>query len=255
MYSLKEYLSEALVKHKISNYRNEDDVVDFGLSVKWLKYNLAGDKLTDDESDYGYYYQWGSTIGYPDATKHKFTWQTTPYCSGSSTSLAKYVTKPSYGTVDNKTILEPMDDAVTTLLGSEYRMPTVDEYVELYKHCTGSSDRKSIVTGSLSGTTSVSSKGTYWVNNGTTVDGVKYVNAGCLFVGQDITKRIFFPASGHCNYSSVYHVDSCGCYWASSLNSSYSIDGYILYFKSSYVYPSYYDYRHNGFSIRGVKVK
>ena len=247
MYSLKDYLSEALVKNKISNYRN-DNVVDFGLSVKWLKYNLAGDKLTDNESDYGYYYQWGSTIGYPDASTHTFNWSTCPYIkSTSGPTFTKYVTNSTYGTVDNKTTLEPMDDAVTALLGSEYRTPTQAEFKELYNHCGGKH------SGSLSGVTSVSSTGTYWVAAGTTVDGVKYTNAGRLFVGQDITKCVFFPASGYCGNSSVGNVGSCGLYWSSSLRSSYSGNAYCLYFFSSDVYPGS-TYRCRGFSVRGVKL-
>ena len=247
MYSLKKYLSEALIKRKITNY--DDTVVDFGLSVKWLKYNLAGDRLADDESDYGYYYQWGSTVGYPDASTHAFNWSTCPYIkSTSGPTFSKYVTNSSYGRVDNKTTLEPMDDAVTTLLGSKYRMPTVDEYKELFSHCGGTP------CGSLSGTTSVTSKGIYWVVDGTTVDGVKYKNAGRLFVGQDITKRIFFPASGLCYDSSVGSVGSYGYYWSSSLGSSYSNRAYYLYFSSSNVHPAYYYCRCYGFSVRGVKL-
>ena len=249
MYSLKDYLSEALVKHKISHYRNDDNVVDFGLSVKWLKYNLAGDKLTNDESDYGYYYQCASTTGYPDASKYEFTWETTPYCNGSSNSFTKYVTSSIYGTVDNKITLDPEDDAVTTLLGSKYRMPTVDEFKELYHHCGGTD------SGSLSGTVSISSKGTYWVAAGTIIDGVKYKNPGRLFVGQDITNRIFFPASGYCYDSSVKAVGSYGLYWSSSLYLSYSNYAYNLDFYSSDIYPGDYYDRYYGFSIRGVKIK
>ena len=250
MYSLKDYLSEALIKHKISNYDNDDDAIDFGLSVKWLKYNLAGNKLTDDESDYGYYYQWGSTIGYPDASTHTFSssWTDTPYCNVSHNSFTKYVIKPYFGTVDNKKVLDPEDDAVTVLLGSEYRMPTKDEYNELYKHCGGKHSR------SLSGTTSISKTGIYWVKAGTTVNGIKYTNAGRLFVGQDVTKRVFFPAAGNCCDSSVCLVGSGGCYWSSSLYSSTSIDAYLLYFSGSSVSPAYSYSRYGGFSVRGVKV-
>ena len=225
-----------------------NDVVDFGLSVKWLKYNLAGDKFTDNESDYGYYYQWASTTGYPDTSTHIFYWSTCPYCNGSATSFTKYVASFSYGTVDNKKVLDPEDDAVTALLGSKYKMPTTAEFKELYNHCGGAN------SGSLSGTTSVSSKGTYWVAAGTTVDGIKYTNAGCLFVGQDITNRIFFPASGNCYYSSVKYVGSNGNYWSSSLNSINSYDAYHLLFDKSGVNPDNYNYRYYGFSVRGVKV-
>ena len=251
MQSLQKYLSEALVKYKITNYRNDNDVVDFGLSVKWLKYNLAGDKLTDDESDYGYYYQWGSTVGYPDATTHVFDWTTCPYCNGSRNSFTKYVINSKYGTVDNKTTLEPMDDAVTALLGSDYRMPTADEYIELCDHCGG------IHSGSLYGTYSYLKSGIYWVVAGTTVDGVKYTNHGYLFVGQDVTKHVFFPAAGSSVHNVGYHGNGAyyGNYWSSTLSLGDSYYAYGLHYENGVVHPTDYYYRSDAFSIRGVKVK
>ena len=246
MYSLKDYLSEALVKNKISNYRN-DNVVDFGLSVKWLKYNLAGDRLTDDESDYGYYYQWASTIGYSTTSKHIFDWETTPYCNGSRNSFTKYVTSSSCGAVDNKTTLDPEDDAVTTLLGSEYRIPTVDEFKELYNHCGGTD------SGSLSGTTSVSSKGTYWVAAGTIVDGVKYKNPGRLFVGQDINKRVFFPAAGYCYDCIIDYKSDRLLYLSNSLGKTSSLHNYSFYCDNRAINTDANMFRYYGYSIRGIK--
>ena len=254
MQSLQKYLSEALVKHKISNY--DDAIVDFGLSVKWLKYNLAGDRLTDDESDYGYYYQWGSTVGYPDATKHEFTWKTTPYIKDfNEPTFTKYVIDSYYGDIDNKKILDPEDDAVTTLLGSKYRMPTADEYIELYKHCTGSSGKRGFIPTLLSGVASISKNGIYWVDAGTTVDGVKYKNPGCLCVGQDISKRVFFPAAGEYTRSTDNYINLRGYYWSSSLDFTDSNYSYRFYFLKNNVCSAYENFRYRGFSIRGVKVK
>ena len=252
MYTLKKYLSEALVKHKISNYDN-GEVVDFGLSVKWLKYNLAGNKLTDDESDYGYYYQWGSTVGYPDATKLEFTWETTPYIKDfNEPTFTKYVTDSYYGDIDNKKILDPEDDAVTTLLGSKYRMPTIEEYKELCKHCIGGDSYRR--TDKLSGITSVSKNGIYWIMPNTMVDNIKYSHRGVLFVGQDITKRIFFPTGGECNGSYIYNK-TYGYYWSSSLESGLSKKASRLYFTSENIFPCDHQQRYYGAPIRGVKVK
>ena len=202
------------------------DIVDFGLSVKWSKYNLAGDKLTDNESDYGYYYQWGGTTGYQNASAHTFSssWTDTPYYNKVNGYFTKYVTNLAYGkNVDNKTTLESGDDPVTALLGSEYRMPTRAEFYELRDHC-GSDGSTTIINSS---TYTVYYKGVYWLKTpGITVDGVKYTNPGCLFVGKDITKRIFLPASGYCINSSTEIINSRygnynGCYyWTSSLRSN-----------------------------------
>ena len=161
MQSLQKYLSKALVKHKISNYDN-DDAVDFGLSVKWLKYNLAGDKLTNNESDYGNYY----TIS--EASK------------------------------------------ILSILGPEYRLPSPSETADLSQAC-GCGGYS--VSGSLSGNTSVSTGGIYYLPAGTTVNGIRYKNPGVLLVSKsDITKRIFFPYAGCYNGSTSDGVGICAVY-------------------------------------------
>ena len=240
------------------------DVVDFGLSVKWLKYNLAGDKLTDNESDYGYYYQWGDTIGYPDAAKHNFRYLTTPYIKNPvEPTFTKYVAEPLFGDVDNKDVLDPEDDAVTTLLGSEYRMPTKDEYIELYKHCSGVTELKSSDYDNIlidNNKDSILKNGVYWINSNSVIDGVKYINSGALFVGQDITKRIFFPAAGYCYDSKVANKCSFGRYLTKSLNINCSCYVYRLSFGSKNIFGKLTldynsrDSRYYGCSIRGIKI-
>ena len=63
----------------------------------------------------------------------------------------------------------------------------------------------------------------------------------------------WFPASGYRYYSdgSMNCVGSYGLYWSASPNSESG--GYFLYFNSSIVIPSYYNYRANGFSVRCVQ--
>ena len=45
--------------------------------------------------------------------------------------MTKYCTHSSGGTVDNKTVLDPEDDAATANWGSGWRMPTAKEQDEL----------------------------------------------------------------------------------------------------------------------------
>jgi hypothetical protein len=50
--------------------------------------------------------------------------------------MTKYCTDSSKGKVDNKTVLEPSDDAATANWGAAWRMPTHEEQVELNEKCT-----------------------------------------------------------------------------------------------------------------------
>ena len=85
------------------------EYVDFGLPsrLKWAKCNVGAKK----ETDYGYYFQWGDIV---DKSNSDCNWENYKYCNGSHNTLTKYCTDAeddSYGTVDNKRTLEPMDDA------------------------------------------------------------------------------------------------------------------------------------------------
>jgi len=63
--------------------------------------------------------------------------------------------------------------------------------------------------------------------------------------------RIFFPASGNRNGTSLNNRGSNGNYWSSSLNSQ--TNGYNLNFNSSNVNPANNNNRFNGFSVRAVQ--
>lgn len=103
--------------------------VDLGLSVKWSNCNLGARTATD----YGLYYSWGETTGYlADGSDGKtFSWGEYKWCQGTAKTQQKYNLDPNYGTVDNKTILDPEDDAAAVALGGSWRMPTKAEFEEL----------------------------------------------------------------------------------------------------------------------------
>ena len=162
--------------------------VDLGLSVSWASCNLGASKPTE----YGGYYQWAGTKDVPD-TGIYLDWSNCPYHTGSDlkTGWTKYNTESSYGTVDNKTVLEAMDDAASVVLGGKWRMPTIDEWNELLN------------TGNCSWT---------W----TTIDGVKGYKVQSKKSGYT-DNWIFLPAAG-CRYGgSLSDGGSRGNYWSSSL--------------------------------------
>ena len=102
-----------------------EGAVDMGLSVAWASCNIGA----ASPEDFGELYAWGET-----ETKEEYGWAT--YKWGSPSHLTKYNTDRTVGVVDNKTVLEPEDDAAHVNLGKSWRMPTLDEVKELIDNCT-----------------------------------------------------------------------------------------------------------------------
>ena len=102
--------------------------VDLGLpsGTLWADRNIGA----NSPEGYGDYFAWGET-----RPKSEYNWSTYKYCKGSDKTITKYCDDSSYGTVDNKTVLEPSDDAATANWGSNWRMPTHGEQVELNEKC------------------------------------------------------------------------------------------------------------------------
>ena len=188
--------------------------VDLGLSVYWGTTNIGASK----PEDYGDYYAWGET-----EPKESYSWSTYKFGTSSSGPFFKYNTSDSYGTVDNKTVLEPEDDVARVKLGGEWRMPTDAEWTELRTKCTW----------------------TWTTNyNGT---GVK---------GQIVTatngNSIFLPAAGYRRDTKLYDAGSYGYYWSSSLNTDKPSIAWYVNFNSGTVRRRDYGYRSYGQSVRPV---
>ena len=207
------------------------DAVDLGLSVKWASFNLGASK----PEEYGLYYQWGDTVGYgPDTSDGKyFYWSdsdgnvTYKWCDGTYDSLTKYNNDSSYGTVDNKTVLDADDDAASVHLGGNWRMPTDAEWTELRN------------TSNCSWT---------W----TTMNGVNGYKVQSLKSGYT-DNYIFLPAAGYRDGTTIKVVSSWGLYWSSSLDTSSPYLVFEVFFNSSKIYGSnYYGLRSYGQSFRPV---
>ena len=186
--------------------------VDLGLpsGLKWATCNVGATK----PEEYGDYFAWGETT-----PKTTYDWSTYKWCNGSYDTLTKYCTNSSYGTVDNKTVLDLEDDAASVNMGGSWRMPTVEEQTELRTECTWT-----------------------W----TTLNGVNGYN-----VEGPNGNSIFLPAAGYRYYSDLYYAGSYGSYWSSSLGTDGSNNAYNLYFNSDLV-NWYFNYRYYGQSVRGV---
>ena len=198
-------------------------LVDLGLSVKWASCNLRASKPTEC----GGYYQWAGTKDVSDIGIY-LDLSNCPYHTGSNilySGWTKYNTKSSYGTVDNKTVLEAMDDAATVALGGNWRIPTDEEWTELRN------------TDNCSWT---------WI----TIDGVNGYKVQSKKSGYT-DNWIFLPAAG-CRYKDYLSlVGSLGFYWSSSLDKSFPHETYSMYFNSDEVIRGGPD-RSYGKSIRPV---
>ena len=193
------------------NKENGYEYVDLGLSVKWATCNVGATK----PEEYGDYFAWGEV-----EPKNVYNWSTYKWCNGSSNTQTKYCTDSSYGTVDNKTVLEAADDAATANWGGIWRMPTKEEQDELRNNCTWE-----------------------W----TTENGVN----GYKVTSKSNGNSIFLPAAGSRGYGGLDDVGSYAYYWSSSLYTDVPYDAYSLYFYSGYV-GWYNDGRNSGRSVRPV---
>lgn len=195
------------------------EAVDLGLpsGLKWATMNVGATK----PEEYGAYFAWGET-----QPKTDYSWSTYKWCNGSENTQTKYNTNSSYGTVDNKTVLDLEDDAAHVNWGGSWRIPTDDEWTELRENCTWT-----------------------WTDNynGTGV-------AGDIVTSNKpgySNKSIFFAAAGCRQGTKLNSVGSYGAYWSSSLYLASTDISYRLYFNYSRVSRSNYG-RHFGFSVRPV---
>ena len=256
------------------------EYVDLGLpsGLKWAKCNIGA----TSETDYGSYFQWGDI---EDKSNSDYNWATYKHCNGSDTTMTKYCTNSSYGTVDNKTTLEPEDDTARANMGGDWRMPTATEYKTLYNEtlwvwCPGGNVgiKKTDESGNESieyieyppgyfvfktdsdkkqtGTFDKDEKGNLTAYTATShtvyYPGAHEVTEGDVTSIADGDIHIFFPASGYAGGTGVSSIGSYGYYWSSSLHPSRSRLGLSLYFNSGGVNPQSSSYRYNGFCVRSV---
>lgn len=84
------------------------EFVDLGLpsGIKWADRNVGA----NSPEEVGLYFAWGELQGYATPDK-SFDWANYELCNGTEKTLTKYCNLETYGTVDNLTELELVDDA------------------------------------------------------------------------------------------------------------------------------------------------
>ena len=189
------------------------EAIDLGLSVKWATCNVGANK----PEEYGDYYAWGET-----EPKTTYNWSTYKWCNGSNITLTKYNTSSYDGTVDNKTVLDPEDDAARANWGGAWRMPTDGEWAELVDECTWE-----------------------WKN------AYKGTTAGYLVTSKINSNSIFLPAAGFRRSDDLNFAGNSGYYWSSSLFTDYPYFAWDVLFYSDFVYR-FDNSRYYGRSVRPV---
>ena len=193
--------------------------VDLGLpsGTLWATCNVGA----NSPEEYGSYFAWGETM-----QKSNYYWSTYKYCRGTEDTMTKYCTSSqygTYGTIDEISELQPMDDAATVNWSSNWQMPSRTQQMELYKECNWT-----------------------W----TTRNGVN----GCLFESKINNMSIFLPAGGYCYDLATSYIGSRGYYWSRELRKTIPNQAYCLVSNSDGI-GSGFDVRCYGRSVRPVRVQ
>lgn len=206
------------------------EAVDLGLpsGTLWANMNVGATSTTDD----GLYFAYGETTGYTSDTSdgHVFNWANYKYCNGTNNSIWKYCTKSNSGAVDNKTTLEPKDDAAHENWGDGWRIPTKEEMQELIDNTTKQ----------------------FYLKNG-----VRMLRLN----SKKNSNRIELPFSGRRYDSKIDGQSTAARYWTSTVRetNNENIEAYTLW--ATYSPNNVYDVeksagtRCNGYTIRAVRSK
>ena len=192
--------------------------VDLGLpsGTLWATCNVGA----ESPEEYGDYFAWGEL-----QPKERYWWDTYSLCNGKSDSMNKYCTKSEYGTVDGKLVLRTEDDAATFNWGSDWQIPTAEQFNEL-----------------------VNSDNT--TKTQTTVNGV----FGLKITSKRNGKSIFLPAAGEMSVSNPLQAGKYGRYWARAAWPNYPNEARYLFFGDGDIRGSFHE-RCYGLSVRPVRVQ
>ena len=179
--------------------------LDLPSGTLWATCNIGA----NNPEDYGDYFAWGETVPYGQEdtsnahnynttssyTKTTFNWSTYKYCSGTSyNSLTKYCNNSDYcynGFTDTLKELDLEDDAAYVNWGSEWRMPSDEQFDEL-------------INSSYTTTTWTTQNGVY----------------GRKITSNSNGNSLFLPAAGYRSGSSLINAGTYGDYWSRTLDTS-----------------------------------
>ena len=206
---------------------DDHEYVDLGLpsGLLWATCNVGA----DTPEGYGDYFAWGETTPKDTYTFENYQYWIFEYYDewGAVVSITKYCNDASYGYngfTDNLTTLLPEDDAAAANWGNGWRMPTKEEFEELYNNTTVTWTQQNGVNGRL-----------FTASNG---------------------NSLFLPAAGRHWDDGLILAGSWGDNWSSSLYTGEPSGAWSFDFGSDYYnVGSYGDGRYGGFPVRPVRCK
>lgn len=237
-----------------------DGFVDLGVVVNskpvyWATKNLGASK----PEEYGTYFSWGDTEGRSesDLSSQPFDWTHAPFNGGKSSYDVNEFNKVKDDVCPGGVLATAYDAAYK--VNSSWRMPTTDDFKELFSQCYAEWGTYNSVSGLIvykakegdAGYAYFNSKMNKYSGSGNTWNATTKTRPSPLY-STDADTFVFFPAAGRGFSTSLYDVGSSGNYWSSSLISSYPSDAYDLYFGSGSVNPQFSLNRYYGFSVRPV---
>ena len=222
------------VFNQLKGVVESDFLVDMGLAsgLLWAKANI--DLTTDSKfqevngeiSPFTYdcsFFSFGNTVGHNPISESAFD-----YDFGSSND-GPYASTPGAQLTGD---IPLSYDAAAVNCGAPWRMPSREEFAELFDNCDFIDENGDVISGT---------------NKLTTINGI----VGIRLKSKNNGNILFFPCSGYGNGTYWDYRGSYGFYWSSSLYSA--TDGCDLGFYSDGVYPQVNNLRFNGFVIRPVQ--
>lgn len=219
--------------------------VDLGLpsGTLWADRNVGASSPEDG----GMYFQWGDTQGYTadqvgtGEGQKRFSDISYKFYDSQDTAN-RNMTK--YNQTDGKTTLDLEDDAAHHILGSNWKIPTEKDFIELATNTDITVERQDGVI--ISGKANSNGVITWsqYVGQWKTLKGFRFTNKS------DITKSIFIPAAGYASGGSVFKGYQSRLRLSTLKENDYTTakDIYLAYDEGRVLQTD----RHGGEPIRGV---
>lgn len=176
------------------------EYVDLGLSVKWATCNVSAITPVYNGDRFG----WGETTKAKTLFTEKLYKWYQPSGSNDISEMTKYVSGKKGDGIDNRTVLELIDDAANVHWGGNWRIPTKEELEELINNCTW---------------TWTTQKAVYDTRDGQKV----FTNNGYKVTSNINGNSIFLPAAGINSEGKTYGNKEYVAIWANSKPIEYGI--------------------------------